>query len=151
MMSRCDVTHHYLSVGVVFAEPVEDDVSWDSNHTEDAAVRTPADHLDGEGVFFYQVCRPPVTRLGFVEDLGGLYLIQHLESDWMRRQSWRNQEDVNVNKRPTEKWSHAELSLQTDPSLLNKLRQWLDNMFFNDNYCSETGRLSLDQWTFLNF
>lgn len=78
-----DFTHHYLSVGIVFAESIQDDVSRDANHTEDATLRAPADHLHCEGVFLHQIGGSALTRLWFLKHFGGLQLVQHLQCDWV--------------------------------------------------------------------
>lgn len=72
------LTHHYLSVGVVLAEAVQDDVSRDAHYAEDAAVGAPADHLNSKRVFLHQLSRPAFTRLWLLEGFGGLQLVQHL-------------------------------------------------------------------------
>lgn len=78
-------THHYLRVGVVFAEPVEDDVGRNAHHTEETAMWAPADHLNGVGVLLYQLARPTVSRLGLLKHLGRLQLVQHLQCNWSHK------------------------------------------------------------------
>lgn len=76
-------THHDLRVGFILAESVEDDVGGDAHHAEDATLRAPADHLDGEGVLLHQVGRATFTCLRLLKDFGGLQLVEHLQGDWV--------------------------------------------------------------------
>lgn len=57
----------------------------DAHHAEDAALRAPADHLDGEGVLLHQVGRSTFARLRLLKDFGGLQLVEHLQCDWEHR------------------------------------------------------------------
>lgn len=76
------LTHHYLSVGIIFAEAIQDDVGWDAHHTEDATPGAPADHLNSKGVFLHQLSCPAFTLLWLLKHFGGLQLVQHLKCDW---------------------------------------------------------------------
>lgn len=74
-------THHYLSVGIIFAETIEDDVSWDADHAEHATLRAPADHLNSKRVFFHQLGGAALAWLWLLKHFGGLHLVQHLQRD----------------------------------------------------------------------
>lgn len=52
-------THRDGGVGVMFAEAVQDDVGADADYTKDTALRTPADHLNGIGVFLHKLAATP--------------------------------------------------------------------------------------------
>ncbi len=48
-------THRDAGVSVMFAEAVQDDVGADADYTKDTALRAPADHLNGIGVFLHKL------------------------------------------------------------------------------------------------
>lgn len=75
-------TYHYLSVGIIFTEAIQDDVSGDADYTEDSTLRAPADHLNSKWIFFYQLSSPTLTRLWLLKDFGGFQLVQHLQCDF---------------------------------------------------------------------
>lgn len=72
------LTHHYLIVGLIFTEAIQDDVSRDAHNTEDATLGAPADHLDSEGVFLHQLGRSAFAHFWLLKHLGGFQLVQHL-------------------------------------------------------------------------
>lgn len=78
-----NLPYHYLSVGIIFAESIEDDVGGDANHTEDTTLGAPADHLNSEGVFLHQVGGPALTRFWLLKHFGSLQFVQHLQRDYI--------------------------------------------------------------------
>lgn len=80
MMSGCYSYRNLLCGYFLFAEPVNNDVSRDSSHTQHAALRAPGQTLDGKRVFIHYVSTGLLLLVtGFFKHLGCFQLVQHLQ------------------------------------------------------------------------